>query len=195
MAVRNILQIGDSLLKAKNHFISDFNNLKLKKVIKDLIDTIHAGNIFIGIAAPQIGENYQIIVTEVRETKARTGIQSDKLRFYINPKIIFYSKTKNVAYEGCGSVAQANLFGPVERPKEITIEAFSPNGHKFRLRCDGLLARVIQHEYDHLSGIEFTERIINYKKIINRDFYIQKIKNSKQQIESSIVTIKEFSEL
>jgi len=195
MAVRNILQIGDPRLKAKNHFINDFNNSKLKKVIKDLVDTIQSGDIFIGIAAPQIGENYQIIATELKETKTRTGDQLDKLRVYINPKIIFYSKTKNVAYEGCGSVAHADLYGLVKRPKEIIIEAFSPDRHKFRLRCDGLLARVIQHEYDHLSGIEFTERIINYKKLMNREFYIKKIKNSKQQIQSSIITIKEFSEL
>jgi len=195
MAVRNILQIGDPRLKAKNHFISDFDNPKLKKVIKDLVETIHTGDMFVGIAAPQIGENYQIIVTELKETKTRTGDQLDKLRVYINPKIIFYSKTKNVAYEGCGSVAQADLYGPVKRPKEIIIEAFSLDGHKFRLRCDGLLSRVIQHEYDHLSGIEFTEKIVNYKKLMDRNFYIKKIKKSKQQIQSSIITIKEFSEL
>ena len=195
MAVRNILQIGDSRLKAKNHSVSDFNNSKLKKVVKDLVDTIHAGGIFIGIAAPQIGENYQIIATELKETKTRTGDQLDKLRVYINPKIIFYSKTKNVAYEGCGSVAHADLYGQVKRPKEIIIEAFNLDRHKFRLRCDGLLARVIQHEYDHLSGIEFTEKIVDYKKLMNREFYIKRIKDSKQQIQSSTITIKEFLEL
>jgi len=195
MAVRNILQIGDPRLKAKNYFISDFDNSKLKKVIKDLVETIRTGGLFVGLAAPQIGENYQIIATELRETKTRTGDQLDKLRIYINPKIIFYSKTKNIAYEGCGSVARADLYGPVKRSKEIMIEAFNPDGHKFRLRCDGLLARVIQHEYDHLSGIEFMEKVIDYKKLMDRDFYIKRIKNSKQQIQSSIITIKEFSEL
>ena len=195
MAVRNILQIGDPRLKAKNQFISDFNNSKLKKVIKDLVETMRASGLLIGIAAPQIGENYQILATEIRETKARAVIQSDKLRVYVNPKIVFYSKAKDIAYEGCGSVVQANLFGPVERPKEVIIEAFNPDGHKFRLRCNGLLGRVIQHEYDHLSGIEFTEKVFDYKKLMNRDFYLKRIKNSKQQIQSAIVTIKEFSEL
>jgi len=195
MAVRNILQIGDPRLKAKNHLITDFENLKLKKVIRDLVETIQASDMFVGLAAPQIGENFRIIVTEVRETKTRTGNQPDKLRVYINPKIIFYSKTKNIAYEGCGSVAHADLYGSVKRPKEIIIEAFNLDRHKFRLRCDGLLARVIQHEYDHLSGIEFIEKVIDYKKLMDRDLYIKKIKNSKQQIQSSTITIKEFSEL
>jgi len=74
MAVRNILQIGDPRLKAKNQFISDFNNSKLKKVIKDLVETMRASGLLIGIAAPQIGENYQILATEIRETKARAVI-------------------------------------------------------------------------------------------------------------------------
>ncbi len=175
MAVRNILQIGDPRLKAKNHFISDFNNSKLKKVVKDLVETIHAGGIFIGIAAPQIGENYQIIVTELKETKTKTGDQLDKLRVYINPKIIFYSKTKNIAYEGCGSVAHADLYGPVKRPKEIIVEAFSPDGHKFKLHCDGLLAKVIQHEYDHLEGIIFTDKA-DPKSYMSRNEYLDKFK-------------------
>ena len=195
MAVRKILQIGDPRLKAKNNLIDDFKSSKLKKVIKDLVETMQASGLLVGIAAPQIGENLKIIITEIRETKTRVGLQTDELRIYINPKIIFYSKAKNVAYEGCGSVVQANLFGPVERSKEIVVEAFNPDGHKFRLRCDGLLGRVIQHEYNHLSGIEFTEKIINYKKLMDRDFYIQKIKNSKLQIKTSVITIKELSEL
>jgi len=195
MAVRKILQIGDPRLKAKNRRIEDFNNPKIKKVVKDLVETMRASGLLIGIAAPQIGENYQIIATKIRKTKTRTGIQTDKLRIYINPKIVSYSKKQDVAYEGCGSVVQADFFGPVKRSKEIIIEAFKQDGHKFRLRCDGLLARVIQHEYDHLSGIEFTEKINNYRKLMNRDFYIKKIKDSKQQIQSSIITIKEFSEL
>ena len=192
MSVRNILQIGDPLLKNKKSSIVDFNEPKLKKVIKDLVETMKDTNLLIGIAAPQIGENYQIIATEIKETKARTGIQSDKLRIYINPRITFYSKDKIVAYEGCGSVNEANLFGPVKRPKEIIIEAFNPEGQKFRLRCDGLLSRVIQHEYDHLSGIEFIEKIIDYKKMMNRDFYIKNVKDSKQQIQASMTSVKEL---
>lgn len=192
MSVRNILQIGDPRLKNKNQSIADFNEPNLKKIIKDLIETMKDTNLLIGIAAPQIGENYQIIATEIKETKTRTGIRSDELRVYINPKITFYSKDKIVAYEGCGSVNEANLFGPVKRPREIIIEAFNSEGKKFKLHCDGLLSRVIQHEYDHLSGIEFIEKVIDYKKMMNRDFYIGEVKDSKQQIQASITSIKEL---
>ena len=163
MAVRTILQIGDPHLKAKNKSIKNLNSPKTKQVINDLIDTMHA-NELVGIAAPQIGENYGIFVTEPRKTETRTGDQIDELRIYINPVITFQSKTKTVIYEGCGCVAKGALFGPVLRPKEIEIQSYNMDKHKFSLRCDGLLARVIQHEYDHLNGIEFTERIDDYRK-------------------------------
>ena len=74
-------------------------------------------------------------------------------------------------YEGCGSVAYAKLFAPVRRPEKIIIEATDENGNKFRLKADGMLARVIQHEYDHLNGIEFTEKITDMRKIMSSEEY------------------------
>lgn len=194
MAVRDILQIGNPRLKAKNRAIKKFGSPRLKQVVKDLVETMHQNDL-IGLAAPQIGENYQILVTAPRETKTRTADQADRLRVYINPKIVYSSKEENVIYEGCGSVAHGDLFGPVKRPKQVVIEAYDQNRQKFHLRCDGLLARVIQHEYDHLSGIEFTEKIIDYKKLMNRDFYIKEIKNSPQQTRASAITVKQYSKV
>ncbi|MDP2874369.1 MAG: peptide deformylase [bacterium] len=189
MAVRDILQIGDPRLKAKNKVVTNHKSQRVQRVLKDLVDTM-LSNELVGIAAPQIGENYQILVTEPRKTELRATDQTDKLRLYLNPKIIQFSKQKNVIYEGCGSVVHAELFGPVQRPKRITIEADDGKGKKFRLECDGLLARVIQHEYDHLSGIEFTEKIINYKKLTSLAFYLKEIKNSPAQTKASKITIK-----
>ena len=124
----------------------------------------------IGIAAPQIGENYQVFLTHPRKTNARKLEKDDVLRVYINPKITFKSKETNLIYEGCGCVPHSSIFGPVIRPREIEVEAYDANGQKFRLRCDGILARVIQHEYDHLQGIEFLEKISENRKIISWDF-------------------------
>ena len=61
------------------------------------------------------------------------------------------------------------------------IEAFNINGEKFRLLCNGLLARVIQHEYDHLFGIEFTEKVMDYKKLMSLEHYINFMKEKKNQ--------------
>lgn len=189
--VRDTLQIGDPRLKTANGVITDGTTSSIKEIIQDLIDTMRA-NELIGIAAPQIGENYKIFITEPRETKTRSIDQSDELRIFMNPKIISFSKEKLLMYEGCGSVCHGQLFGPVIRSKQITIEAKDMNEKKFTFICDGILARVIQHEYDHLLGIEFTEKISDYKKLVSRESYIQTIKNSKEQEQASLITTKIF---
>ena len=188
MAVRKVAQIGHPALKAENKIITDFKSLKLKKLIKDLKDTMNKNGI-IGIAAPQIAENYKVFVTQPRKTKTRKLDKSDKFRVYINPKIVFFSKEKLIIYEGCGSVADGNLFAPVRRPKEIKIEALDEKRRRFFLLCNGIYARVIQHEYDHLSGIEFTEKISDYRRILSRKYYLETVRNSKEQKEASKITV------
>ena len=191
MAVRETTQIGDPRLKASNKRIKNFNDPVLKQLVEDLVDSMRAGGL-IGMAAPQIGENYKVFVTEPRETKTRSADQTDELRVYINPVMVEESAEESIIYEGCGSVIHGKLFGPVKRSREIVIEAFDIDGKKFRFRCDGILARVIQHEYDHLSGIEFTEKVSDYRKLMSVEFYLKNIKLSKEQTEASLITEKEF---
>ena len=186
MAIKKVLQIGDQRLKSPNIELSPTDKVLVRKIIKDLTDTMRDEDI-VGIAAPQIGINYQIIISEPRQTEHRTADQSDILRVYINPKIIKFSKEETIIYEGCGSVGK-DFFGPVKRPKEIIIEAYDINFDKFQLRCDGLLARVIQHEYDHLSGIEFIEKISNYKKVMNSEFYKKLIRSSSEQTKACTIS-------
>lgn len=191
MSVREKIQVGDPRLKAGNKSVANFGDPIIKQVVNDLIDSLRSEELLIGLSAPQIGENYQIFITEPRETKFRSGNQVDELRVYINPKIVYYSSAKTIIYEGCGSFLNGQLFGPVKRPKEITVEAIDQAGKKFQLTCDGILARVIQHECDHLDGIEFIEKIEDYKKLMNVDFYLKDIKNSKAQNEASVITKKD----
>lgn len=187
MAIRKVIQAGHPSLKKKNKKVTNFNSPKIKKLQKDLIDTMYKTNL-IGIAAPQIAENYMVFVTHPRNTKARKLPKTDKLRIYINPKIIFKSRKKNMIYEGCGSVVNGELFGPVLRPQEIEVQAFNEKGKKFRLRCDGILARVILHEYDHLMGIEFIQKVQDYSKVIVGEYYRKNIRTSKLQKENSRIT-------
>ncbi|PIS15835.1 hypothetical protein COT62_01645 [Candidatus Roizmanbacteria bacterium CG09_land_8_20_14_0_10_41_9] len=194
MAIRKVIQIGHPSLKAKNKSIIDFKSSVIKKLIKDLKDTMKKNGL-IGIAAPQIAENYLVFVTHPRNTKSRKLGKADKFRIYINPKVTFCSKEKHIVYEGCGSVANGNLFVPVIRPIEIEIEASDKMGKRFKLRCDGILSRVIQHEYDHMYGIEFTEKISDYRKILSHEFYVKNIRNSKEQTKVSKITKIEYKKL
>ncbi len=186
MAVREAIQIGHLALKAKNKKVVKFDDPKIKQIIEDLKDTLVDQGL-IGIAAPQIAENFAVFVTQPRKTAARTDVV-DEFKVYINPKITKFSAEENIIFEGCGSVLHGQLFGPVKRPREITIEAFDQKAKKFSLNCDGILARVIQHEYDHLSGIEFLEKIYDYKQIMTLDYYRERIRESKEQVEASKIT-------
>ncbi|MEI7452361.1 MAG: peptide deformylase [Candidatus Falkowbacteria bacterium] len=169
MIIKEITQIGNPILSRKSEIVKEVNCKETERVIKNLTDSVRFHGL-IGMAASQIGEKLRIFVTEVRPTKFRKAIK-DELRVYVNPKIIWSSKKQVVIYEGCGSVAYANLFGPVKRPEKIVIEALDENGVKFQLKAEGLLARVIQHEYDHLDGIEFTEKITDIKLIMSSGEY------------------------
>ena len=184
MSVRKVIQIGDPRLHAKNDTVKDFSIKKVKKIIKDLTDTMRENGL-VGIAAPQIAENYKIFVTEPRETKTRSAKNADTLKVFINPKIINLSKKETVIYEGCGSVVLGNLFGPVRRSEEIIVEAYNEVGKKFRLTCNGLLARVILHENDHLLGIEFTEKIYDYRELLDKEHYLKMMKARKEKVETT----------
>jgi peptide deformylase len=183
--IRKVIEAGDLRLKSKNKIVKDFHSAKTKKLIKDLIETMYKTDL-VGIAGPQIGENYLVFVTHPRNTGARKTLKADKLRIYINPKITFQSKTKNLIYEGCGSVG--DIFGPVERSAEVEVKAFDELGNKFLLRCNGILARVIQHEYDHLQGTEFIQKVSDFNKIMVKSNYRKYIRNSKLQLANSQTT-------
>jgi len=172
MIVKKIIQVGNPILNQKSKKVNNINSKETKKVIKDLSDSLRYHSL-IGMAASQIGSKQRIFITEVRKTKFRNPNDLDKLRVYINPKITWTSKNEVIIYEGCGSVANANLFGPVKRPKKIIIKATDEKGNEFELKVDGILSRVIQHEYDHLDGIEFTEKITDIRKIMSSEEYIK----------------------
>lgn len=194
MTIRKLLQIGDPKLKEECRLLDKSDLADIKIIVQDLGETIEKCDI-IGLAAPQIGESIRLFVTRPRQTKYRASESSDGQRVFINPEITNYSTETSVIYEGCGSVCNADLYGSVERPREVTIEAYDADFKKFRLQCDGLLARVIQHEYDHLNGIEFIEKVTNAKKFVNLEFYLKNVRGTPQQKQPMIITKAIYTEL
>jgi len=194
MAVKPTIQIGHPALKAKNQKITDFSDPHLKQLITDLTDSMHEAGL-IGMAAPQIAANFQVFITEPRQTNARPKDQSDQLRVFINPSLIKLSDEQITIFEGCGSVLHGQLFGPVVRPKVVTVEAFDENGQKFRFTADGILGRVIQHEFDHMIGVEFLEKVSDYKQMMILEHYITQIKDQPQSKKASQITLKRFTRL
>ena len=129
-----------------------------KKEIGDLIKTMRltmkkANGI--GLSANQIGSNLKLFVAQVE----------NKFYAVFNPRIIKYSEEKIILEEGCLSVPE--MFGQTERPEKIVLEGQDISGKKIKIKAWGLLARVFQHEVDHLNGVLFVDKTKEVRKITN----------------------------
>lgn len=174
MIKKEITQAGNPIIRRKSKEVKNVQSSRVGRVIRNLIDSMRFHGL-VGMAAPQIGENVRVFVSEIRKTKTRKNTKdSDPLRVYINPHIVSSSKNLVSIYEGCGSVGFAKIFGPVKRPKKVIIEASNERGVRFVLEAKGLLARVIQHEMDHLDGLLFIDKVDDMKKVISANEYIKR---------------------
>ena len=164
MSILNIITLENSQLRLKSKKV-DHVTLDIDHFINDMIDTLRSKP-GLGLAAPQVGRNLRIIIIESRGSKDEEGntiYEKIPLTLLINPEIIKYSRDKIEMDEGCFSVP--NIFGPVIRPKKIKAIAYDINGKEIQINTGGLLARVIQHEFDHLNGILFTDLILDKSKL------------------------------
>jgi len=149
LAILTIVQHPSSILEQKCKQVTKFED-ELHQLLDDMYETMIAAD-GVGLAAPQIGISKQIAVIEVDEEEGRLEL--------INPKIVRRSG-EQTDIEGCLSFP--GLYGTVSRFYTITVKAKNRFGENFTLSADEYLARVIQHELDHLNGVLFTSKIIEY---------------------------------
>jgi peptide deformylase len=138
------------ILRQKSKFVEH-----LTKEVRDLIiqmKKIMENDNGVGLAAPQINVSQRIIVCNL----------DNKFYAFINPGIVKSSKETSSIEEGCLSLP--NVYGEVERPEKIILKAIDSDGKKIKLKAFGMLARVIQHEIDHLDGILFIDKAKNIIK-------------------------------
>lgn len=153
MSIRKILVYGDEKLRQPSKDVHKVS-AKIKALVKDLRDTMYAAN-GVGLAAPQIGELVRVFVIDVSDED-----ETPNPIVFINPKIIKKSGAIS-SYEGCLSFPEA--YTDVRRYKNVTVKAYDVSGRQFLLEAtDGtLLARAIQHEFDHLDGVLFVDHSRN----------------------------------
>ena len=153
MSVKKIVQYGSEVLRNKSKEVSKVSK-KIQALVHDMLDTMYANN-GVGLAAPQIGENLRIFVIDVS-----TGNEPLNPMVFINPKIIEKSGACS-SYEGCLSFPEA--YTDFRRYENVMVKALDINGRSFVMEAkDGtLLARAIQHEFDHLDGVLFIDHSIN----------------------------------
>lgn len=135
---------GSQILRAENQNITEFDE-GLNIFVEQMKHMMHHAS-GIGLAAPQAGRNLSLFITEA---------PGDEVRVFINPKIVSTSVDEVEMEEGCLSIP--GIYGEVTRPRKVVVEAQGIDGSAFRIKADGMLSRVIQHEYDHLKGVLFTD--------------------------------------
>lgn len=143
-----IVTIPDPILSKKTSLIKDVDS-SVAKLVDEMIAACRAAN-GIGLAAPQIGKSIRLCIINLEHM----GLNPFAL---VNPKILKKSWKKIEMEEGCLSIP--GIFGMVRRPAKIRVEAQNLKGEKQAFDADGMLARVIQHEVDHLDGILFTSKM------------------------------------
>jgi len=121
-------------------------------LIRDMLETLASTEHGIGLAAPQVGENVRVFVISPEFSE-----EADGHLVFINPKITRRSRKKVEEEEGCLSLP--DTWGTVERSQKVTIKAHDEKGKKFKIVGKGLLARLFQHEVDHLEGTLFIDHI------------------------------------
>jgi peptide deformylase len=156
MTLRTIVTLPDPVLKRKAHAVDKFDK-NLKTLLDDMVETMREAP-GVGLAAPQIGLSERIIVVEYFEHEEDEEVEDapKKVWAVINPEITKTSEETLIGVEGCLSIP--GLVGQVQRHAEVQVKGLNRHGKPMKIKAKGWLARIFQHEIDHLNGILFTER-------------------------------------
>ncbi|MCI1210056.1 MAG: peptide deformylase [Treponema sp.] len=140
-----IYTLGEEILRKKAQPVEEVND-EIRALVDEMFTIMIAGD-GVGLAGPQVGKGLRLFVI-----MADDGIR----RVYINPQIISTSPELVEYEEGCLSIPK--IYETIKRPARVTVQALNERGKPFTQEADGLLARVIQHENDHLDGVLFIDR-------------------------------------
>jgi peptide deformylase len=152
MAVLNIRTVPDPVLKRKSKRISAIDR-SVKKLIKDMTETLHAEEGRVGLAAPQVGVSLRVTVI---------GLPDEKDIVLINPEIV-RRKGQRLVSEGCLSIP--GYVGELFRAEAVTAKGLDASGKEVRIKGEGLLAQALEHEIDHLNGILYVDRMEDVSKL------------------------------
>ena len=156
MTLRKIVTLPEPVLRRRAHTITKVDK-NLQILIDDMVETMREAP-GVGLAAPQIGLPERLIVVEYYE-RAEDEEKEDapkKVWAVLNPEITKASEEKLMGVEGCLSIP--GLVGEVERHASIQVKGLNRHGKPTKIKADGWLARIFQHEIDHLNGVLFTDR-------------------------------------
>lgn len=166
MAVREILRMGQPVLRRRARPLEDAERADpaLRALVDDMVDTLDAAG-GIGLAAPQIGEPLRLAIIRVPGGPSRYGdLEAIPLTVYVNPEIEVLDRVTQGFWEGCLSVP--GLRGWVERPRAIRVRWLDLDGERRSAEYSGFLATVFQHEFDHLDGHLYVDRMTDMTRLV-----------------------------
>ncbi|MBK8007320.1 MAG: peptide deformylase [Rhizobiales bacterium] len=153
--IRTILQLPDPVLRKVSTPVQKID-AEIKKLIKDMFETMYDAP-GVGLAAIQIGVAKRVVTID-----ATRGDDEKDPMVFINPEIVSVSEEKDSKEEGCLSISE--FYEEVERPSEVKVRYMDEKGETKEIDADGLLARALQHEIDHLNGVLFIDHISKLKR-------------------------------
>ena len=146
--LQNVRQYPDPALRIATREVTEFDEA-LATLVERMMRVMEGAS-GVGLAAPQIGVLQRVLVHQAEEGADPVAL--------VNPRVVETSDERDVMEEGCLSLDAAGLTVDVERSSSVTVEARSPSGDEMRVEAEGLSARVIQHEIDHLDGVLIIDR-------------------------------------
>jgi peptide deformylase len=170
-----IAQLGNPILRQQTQLIDNIQDKWLQQLIDDLLVTVSVSN-GVGIAAPQVSRSYRLFIVASRPNPRYPNAPSMEPTAMINPKIIANSTEIVKGWEGCLSIP--GIRGLVPRYQAIEVEYTSRDGKLHKQELTDFVARIFQHEYDHLDGIVFLDRVETTKEMISELEYQQRIVQS-----------------
>lgn len=170
MALRQIVYLPEPVLRKKAKPVTQFDK-DLQTLIDDMIETMREAP-GVGLAAPQVNIPLQLAVIEYAEDEDEEENEDappakKKLYVIVNPEITKVSEEKVMGIEGCLSIP--GLVGEVERHEAIQVKALNRHGQPYKIKADGWMARIFQHEIDHLHGVMFTDKATRVWKPTDED--------------------------
>ena len=156
MALREIVTLPQPVLRRKAHKVTDFGS-ELQTLIDDMVETMRTAP-GVGLAAPQVDASLRLIVVEYAEESEDENAEPVEPKLYVvaNPEITRASSDTLVGTEGCLSIP--HILGEVERHRAITVKGQNRRGQPVTIKAQDWLARIFQHEIDHLEGVLFVDR-------------------------------------
>ncbi len=169
MAVREIITPQNPILRKKAHKVRDFKDPAFQTLVEDMIETLMDAP-GVGLAAPQIAVSQRLIVVRLpddEESRKEYGDDAGVLYVVANPEIVRSSRDMIEGIEACLSIP--GYYGSVDRYAAVTVRGEDRSGKEIRIKARDWLARVFQHEIDHLDGVLFIDRATDIWRTKPRD--------------------------